>query len=146
VSSSETGDDRGGGVLSGLLAPLRLPERVVGAADAVTRALEHLGPIREEIVRVRRQTQPLSELLPALEDLKSELVVRLDGLHEVISRLEGSDSNLNQSVRELGKQVTAMHETLSGLQDDLQRITDRMPDGEAAGPLAKARDFITGSE
>jgi len=202
VSSNETPDDQGGGVLSGLLSPLRVPERLVGAAEAVAEAVQHLGPMRAELVRLRRQTTPLGDLLPALEGLKGELVTRLDALRkqtkpladvppalealrgelvtgldvlrkqtkplgdvppaledlksaiiqrldavqESIVALEGNESHLNQSVRDLGTQLAAMHTTLQGLQSDVQRVTERLPDPDAPGPLDKARDFITGGD
>ena len=38
-----------------------------------------------------------------------------------------------------------MHKTVSGLQDDIPRITDRLPDS-TRGPLEKARDALTGSD
>lgn len=125
---------------------MRLPERVTRAAEAVAGALEHLAPIREEVTRMRSQTEPLRDLLPALDDLQRELVTRLDGLQVVIATLEAKESHLNRSVRELGKQLGAMQETLTGLQNDVQRVTERLPDPEAPGPLGKARDFITGGD
>jgi len=39
-----------------------------------------------------------------------------------------------------------MQETLRALQEDVQRVTERLPDPNAPGPLGKARDLITGGD
>ena len=161
MSPKETPDDAGAGILAGLLAPLRLPERTLEALDALVEAVGNLGPMRSELTRVReqtkpldgllpamkrlhKQTEPLAELLPALERLEERLGTRLDSVHEVVVALEGKDSHLNATVGELHREVAAMHKTLTGLQDDVQSVTDRLPDA-SRGPLEKARDVLTGS-
>jgi len=58
--------------------------------------------------------------------------------------LEGDDSHLVAAVGGLDRKVSAMHKTLSGLQNDVQSVTDRLPDPNR-GPLEKARDALTGS-
>ncbi len=161
MSSKETPDDGSPGILSGLLAPLRLPERALAALEALAETAQNLGPMRSELTRVREQTkplnklmpameclveqtEPLSDLLPALQRLEERLGTRLDSLHGVVVALEGDDSHLNAAVGELHREVAAMHKTLYGLQDDVQRITDRLPDPNR-GPLEKARDVLGGS-
>jgi ABC-type transporter Mla subunit MlaD len=180
MALEEQTEDRAGGVLAGLLAPLRLPERVLETLDSLAEAARELGPMRSELVRVREQTEPLAdlmpaverlveqtepvpdlaravaqvqaqaeplgELLPALNSVKEELTKRLDNLQAVIVALEGDESHLNVTVRELVAEVGAMHKTVSGLQDDVERITDRLPaPGEQRGPLETARAVLTGS-
>jgi predicted nuclease with TOPRIM domain len=147
--------------LSGLLAPLRLPERTLEALDALVKAVGNLGPMRSELTRVRKQTEPLGELIPALERLHKQtkplgelipalerleesLGTRLDSLNEILVALEGDDSHLVASVGGLDRKVSAMHKTLSGLQNDVQSVTDRLPDPNR-GPMERARDALTGS-
>ncbi len=171
-------DRGGGGVLAGLLAPLRLPERVIEALESLAEAGRHLGPMRAELTRVREQTEPLPDLmpaldrvlehtapvpdllavteriseqaeplaglLPALERLEERIATRLDSLQQVVAALEGQDSYLNEALGELCGEVTAMHKTISGLQDDVQSITERLPD-PTRGPLEKARHVLTGT-
>jgi len=143
MSQEETPDDGGGGILAGLLAPLRLPERTLEALDTLVEAVENLGPMRSELTRVREQTAPLGELLPALEHLEERLGTRLDSIHEVVAALENEDSHLNATVADLAREIGAMHKTLSGLQDDVQSVTNRLPDA-SRGPLEKARDVLSG--
>ncbi len=142
AEENRTGGD--GGVLSALLAPLRLPERALEALDSLAAAARELG---SELTRVREQTEPLAELMPALNGLRHDLTERLDTLNGVIVALEGDESHLNVTSRRLVKEVHAMHESLGGLQDDVSRVTDRLPEpGEKRGPLRTARDVLTGTD
>ena len=143
--SSELPPDRGGGVLSGLLSPLRLPERVVEAIESIAEKLEDVRPMREDVATIREQSSDLDGLLPALEDMKEDIGGRLDALHDCMTNLEGVEGQLDARVADLCKEITAMHKTLEALQDDVQRVTDRLPD-PTRGPLEKARDVITGGD
>ncbi len=194
MSSKETPDDGGTGILSGLLAPLRLPERALEALEGLVDAAGNLAPMRSELTRVRKQTEPLggllpaleriieqteplakvlpalervrkqteplgellpalerlrkqteplAELLPALDRLEERLGTRLDSVHDVVVALESKDSYLNSTVADLNRELAAMHKTLHGLQDDVQSVTERMPDA-SRGPLEKARDVLSG--
>ncbi len=161
MSPEQTSDSGGAGVLATLLAPLRLPERALEALESLAEAVRHLGPMRSELTGVREQTQSLPDLMPAVEclleqteslpdvmpaveRLEKRITTRLDSLHEVVVGVEGSDSHLNKAVGELHREVASMHSTLTGLQDDVQSVTDRLPD-PTRGPLEKARDALTGS-
>jgi predicted nuclease with TOPRIM domain len=127
----------------------------------LTRVREGIGPLPDLIERVRAQTEPvpgmlptveriseqaepLAELLPALEHLEKSLGTGLENLHTTIVALEGDDSHLNRGVQRLGEDMQSMQSTISGLQDDVQRITDRLPD-PSRGPLDKAREVLTSS-
>ena len=151
-------------MLSGLLAPLRLPERVL-------EALDELRPMRLELVRVRDQTEPLGDLLPALQRLEDHLGTRLDAVHDVVVALESEESHLNATIKEMGAKVgdltealapvddrlvtvertvrglsdelKAIHETINSLKEDIQRITGLS--GER-GVMERARDAITGNK
>ncbi len=160
MAAGETPRDRDGGMLAGLLAPLRLPERVIGALDSLVEATRELSPMRSELERVReqtepladllpaierliKQTEPLSELLPALESVKTELADQLDRLQKLIVALEGDESHLNINAGKLVDELVAMHKTVDRLQDDVQGVTERLPD-PSRGPLQKAHDVLSG--
>ncbi|HEV2820487.1 MAG TPA: hypothetical protein VGW11_08275 [Solirubrobacteraceae bacterium] len=49
MSSRETADGRGGGVLEVLLAPMRLPGRVVEGLASLGAAARDVGTIRSEL-------------------------------------------------------------------------------------------------
>ncbi len=162
MATDETSGGRSGSVLTGLLAPLRLPERVL-------EALDELRPMRLELTRVREQTEPMTELLPALKRLEEGLGARLDAVHGVVAALESEESHLNSTTKELGAKVGALsdvlapvddrldtiertvqelagevrtlRETLVGVKDDLQRTTGLRGD---RGVVERARDALTG--
>lgn len=160
MSAGETARDGGGGMLAGLLAPLRLPERLIDALGSLVEAGRELSLVRVELTRVReqtaplaelmpalerliKQTEPLSELLPALDSMKKELREELQELRELIVALEGDESHLNVTARKLVDELVAMHKTVDGLQDDVQSVTERLPDA-SKGPFQKAHDVLTG--
>ncbi|MEJ7790080.1 MAG: hypothetical protein WKF29_09385, partial [Thermoleophilaceae bacterium] len=125
---------------------LKQTEPLVELIPTLERLLKQTEPLVELIPTLERlleQTEPLGELLPALERLEERLGTRLDSVHEVVVALEAEDSHLNTTVADLARKVGAMHETLSGLQDDVQSVTERLPDA-SRGPLEKARDVLSG--
>jgi predicted nuclease with TOPRIM domain len=133
-----------GKLLDGLLAPLRLPERVIEALDSLVETVQELGPMRAELTRVGEHVEPLGELLPALESLELSLGARVDSLGDVVGGLRTEQSRLNESTEELGRELAAIHKTISALRDDVEQISDRVPD-TSAGPLEKARAVLTGN-
>ena len=177
MALDDTAREGGGGVLAGLLAPLRLPERAIEALDSLVEAAREVSPMRAELTRVRKQTEPLadlmpaverlikqtepvpevlrtveqirllaeplSELLPALDGVKKELGHQLERLQELIVALEGDESHLNVTAGKLVDELVAMHKTVDELQEDVQSVTERLPDPNK-GPLEKARDVLTG--
>ena len=134
----------GEGVLDGLLSALRLPERVVVAIETVAERLEDVRPMREEVEAIRAQSSDLTELLPSLTSMREDLGGQLGRLHECIVELEAVEEGLDGRVGALCEEITAMHGTVAGLKDDVERLTERLPDPNAPGPLERARDVLTG--
>jgi len=117
--------------------------KLIPTLQRLLKQTEPLGELIPTLERLLKQTEPLGELLPALERLEERLGTRLDHVHEVAVALESADSHLNSTVADLAREVAAMHKTLNGLQDDVQSVTDRLPDA-SRGPLEKARDVLSG--
>lgn len=142
MSSDDARAGGGPSLISGLLAPLRLPDRAVGA---VVDLASDVAAISSELTRIREQTAPLTEMLSTLERVEEGLRVQLETVAETIGRLESDESHLNRSVVQLGSELAEMHETLSRLRDSVERITERLPNAdEKRGPLKAARDVLTG--
>jgi len=104
-------------VLSGLLAPLRLPERVL-------EALDELRPMRLELVRVRKQTEPLGDLLPALQHLEDDLGARIAAVNDELSPVRAELTR----VREQTEPVLDLLPALQRLQDVLGTRLDAVHD------------------
>ncbi len=122
-----------------LLAPLRMPERVLEALDE----LAELRAIRLELTRVREQTEPLAELLPALERLNEDLGSRLDALHEALAPVDERLATIERTTGGLATEFGALHETLRGVQEDIKRMSGLR--GER-GVAERARDRIVGGK
>ena len=108
----------------------------------LTRVREQTEPLAELIPALERlikQTEPLAELRPALDSLKRELGEQLERLQEMIVALEGDESHINVTAGSSSRCTR----TVAGLQDDVQSVTDRLPDA-SKGPLQKAHDVLTG--
>lgn len=122
-----------------LLAPLRLPERVLEALDE----LAELRAIRLELTRVREQTEPLDELLPALERLNEDLATRLGALHETLAPVDERLVTIERTTGELVTEVKAIHESLRGVDENIQRMSGLR--GER-GLAERARDRVVGGK
>jgi len=118
-----------------LLAPLRLPERVL-------EALDELRAIRSELTRVREQTEPLDELRPALERLNDDLATRLGALHETLAPVDERLVTIERTTGELVTEIKAIHETVRGVDENIQRMSGLR--GER-GLAERARDRLVGS-
>jgi uncharacterized coiled-coil protein SlyX len=124
MSSKETPDDGGAGILSGLLAPLRLPERALEALEGLVEAAGNLGPMRSELTRVRKQTEPLGELMPALERIRKQT----DPLAKLLPALE----RIRKQTDPLGELLPALErlrkqtEPLAELLPALDRLEERL--------------------
>ena len=127
------------------LAAVREQTKPLGELVPLTKGIKRqVDSLPAKVDRISGQAEPLEALLPTLERIEQGLEQRLDSLHELIGELEGEESHLNKAVEALGSEVAAMHKTVAGLQDDVQSVTERLPDA-SKGPLEKARDVLSGS-
>ncbi len=165
----------GRGLLSGLLAPLRLPERAV---DALVELSESARTMRSELIRVREQTEPLRGLMPAVERIIRQTAMVPD-VNRTVERIREQAEPLAQllpaldSLEErLSTEIHSLHDTIVGLEgeeshlnksvgrliDELQSMHEtvaglqddvqRITDrlpDPDRGPLEKAKDVFTGS-
>ncbi len=147
MTEDEPQEPRAGGVLSGLLAPLRLPERVIEALESIAEAAKELPTMRAELVRVRELAEPLEQILPALDGVERSLGQRVDKMLDLVARMEGEESHMNKRIDAVLEAIREMQSIIEGLQDDIERITDRLPEpGEKRGPFEAAKDVLTGEK
>jgi chromosome segregation ATPase len=138
-----------GGIVTTLLAPLRLPERVFDALGEVFDALgelvesvRDLPAIRAELTRIRESTEPLSELVTTLDRINEGLATRLDAVLDVIKALEGERSHLNLTVVGLYGKVDALHEVLAPVDDRLATLKHTTTG--LAGDVSAIREDVLG--
>ena len=116
VAADEIRRDSGGGVLAGLLAPLRLPERVMDALDSLAEAAREVSPMRSELTRVREQTEPLAELMPALE----RLIKQTEPVPEVLRAVK----QIRQQAEPLSELLPALESVKKELGEQLERLQE----------------------
>jgi chromosome segregation ATPase len=118
MAANETAREDGGGVLAGLLAPLRLPERVIDALESLTEAARELSPMRSELTRMREQTEPLAGLMPAVE----RLIEQTEPVPEVLRVVE----QIRQQAEPLSELLPALESVKQDLAEQLERLRELM--------------------
>jgi methyl-accepting chemotaxis protein len=142
--TDEPAQNQGGGMLTSLLAPLRLPERVLEALEALVESTRKLGPINSELTSVRKQTEPLNDLLPALDRLDDDLAGRLDAVLGVVTALESEDSHLARAVGgldgSLGRRLDAVQDVVKALESEDSHLARAV--GGLDGSLGRRLDAV----
>lgn len=109
----------------GLLMPLRLPERAMAA-------LEELGPMHRELVRMREQTATMPDILPELERIGAAL-----------APLEGRLADLERSMTTIVGRIDDIQDTLKVLRDDVEHVPGVPSGDDTRGLLDRARDALS---
>ena len=145
MTSSETSDGRGPSVLNGLLAPLRLPERVIDVLESLAEAAREVRPMRAELTRVREQTEPLAGLMPAAEQILGH-TERVLAVAERISRQAEPLAQLLPSLERLeeglGGRIDGLSEVVGSLESEESHLNQRVV--ELVGELRVMHETVTG--
>ena len=127
-------------MLDSLLAPLGLPRRVVRDLDAVGEAARGMPDFERALL------ERLDDIGAGLIDLEAELRVSIARVSEEIARLDEKVAALNLDVPALRRELAATEEHVAELKEQVGFAVEQLPDPNSRGPLARARDAITGSE
>ncbi len=161
--SSEESEQRNTGILGGLLAPLRLPERVIQALESLAHAAQEVAPMRAELTRVREQTEPLANLIPALERLISNtkpvpelgsvveqirkqtepLTVLIPELERIVGGLGTRIDSLRDVVLELQSEEANLNKTVCNLVDELGEMHESIK--ELRGDVKSVTEHLPNS-
>ena len=71
----------------------------------------------------------MTELLPALQDIRAVLGTRLDAVREVVQALESDEFHLNRAVSDLSIRVGVLNDTLAPVDrrlEAIERVTERL--------------------
>ena len=135
-------------MLNGLLAPLRIPERVIEVLESLAEAAREVGPMRAELTRVREQTDPLAGLLPVLERIleHTERVPEVLSVVERISRQTKPLAKLPPAVEHveasLGERLDSLRAVVESLESEDSYLNKTV--GELAGELRAMHETIDG--
>jgi len=148
VPPGDTSGSNGASVLNTLLAPLRIPDRVVVALGSMAEAARELGPMRAELTRVRKQTEPLPDLMPALERIL-EHIERVPEMLSVVERISRQTESLAQllsaveHVEEgLGERIDSLRTVVGSLESEESYLNKTV--GELVGDLRAMHETLTG--
>jgi chromosome segregation ATPase len=121
-----------GKLLDGLLAPLRLPERVIEALDSLVETVQELGPMRAELTQLREHVEPLADLPPVAERIGSQAAL-LSEVLSVTQRIEERAEPLGELLPaleslelSLGARVDSLRDVVGGLQTEQSRLNERV--------------------
>jgi hypothetical protein len=117
-------DSRATSVLGAIFAPLTLTARAARDLDAVGSAARGLAAFEDVVV---------AQLGGVRTDL-SELKLAIRRLEDRLDRLDGQLGAVHVDVAELHRSVERVRE----------QAEEALPDPESRGPLARARDAISG--
>jgi chromosome segregation ATPase len=141
--------DEQSGLFDTLLLPLRLPGRVVGEIESVTRALLSLQ--RSAEVHLASVDKNSGDLVAGLTGLRAS-VARLEGKVDALTgleatieeRMDGLRKDLNTRLLAVEAEVREMRPALEQMSRDVQTIERLLPN-PADGPIARLRDTLTSS-
>lgn len=145
MAQRETSNRGAGSLLSGLTAPLRVPERALEALEAVSGAADALAEIRSEIISMREQNEPLAELVPLTEEIKAQIepmppgVERISRQAEPLEELLPALERLEQAV--VGRLET-VHDTMRAIERDEARLNDQVE--TLCGEIGTLQENVSG--
>ena len=115
-----------------VLAPLRLPDRVIEALDSLVETAEEVGQMHAELTRVREHVEPLAALPPVAErigsqaGLLSEVLSLMQGIQERAEPLGGLLPALEGLEQSLGARVDSLRDVVGGLRTEESRLNERV--------------------
>jgi hypothetical protein len=141
--------DRRSGILATLRSAVRLPGRVVGDIENVSRALLSLQRSAEDhLALVDRRAGQLIEGLGGLHASVRRLEGKVDGLvgleATIDKQMDGMRADLNTRMLALEAEVREVRPGVERIARDVQSIGRLLPD-PGDGPLARLKDTLTSS-
>lgn len=143
-----------------MVSPLDLPRRLAASVgnsiDAAAelpvfqqKVLEHLTSLDEAMSRhlssMDDGIQGLRELIVPMREDIADVASRAVELERVTGELERRVGRLEGSAGEdLSGQLTETNDAMRRVEALVARISERIPDPDAPGPIAKAKEAITG--
>lgn len=116
--------------LDTLLAPLRMPGRVVSNIETLAGAVVALQSDANK--QLSSVDAGMKELIKALQGLQETINARLDGLRE----------DVNERMAAVESEVSAMRPSLDQMANDVQKIDGLLPNA-SDGPLKQLKDTLS---
>jgi archaellum component FlaC len=137
------------GVLDALMAPLRLPQRVVAEIETIATSVKRLSESAER--RLGSVDDRAGQLVKGLGAMRASVtriegkVDQLMGLEETIEkRMEELRADLNERMLAVEQQVRLIQPPIEKMARDVAKIDQLLPD-PSDGPLTRLKDTLTSS-
>jgi len=128
-----------------------LPRRLVASLNGSIDATGDLPAFQRELLeRMRSMDEGIGALRQTMEAVQGDVALvagRCGELERTTRSLEQKTGSLVQSVDAgLSSQLKSVQSVMLRVETLIGQLTERLPDPNARGPLAKARQAITGAE
>jgi hypothetical protein len=133
-------DDDHRRMLDAVLSPLLLPRRLVQDLEAIGEAARSL-PDFERTVIAR-----MDDLGVDVRSMGAELNASVERLLAELARLDHRVSTVQDQVPDLARDLAATKALAGELRDQVGDAVEHLPDPNSRGPIARARDVITGAD
>jgi hypothetical protein len=144
-------------VIDSLLAPVRLPQRALESLDALGEAARRLVHLEDAVLGHLESLDQAgrdiaADLAATVADVRSlhSHVTLLEGgvtrIADVVADLDARVASVDSAIPRLEREVTATRQTLASLKTDVEDVSEHLPDPDSPGPIARAREAITGKQ
>jgi hypothetical protein len=119
-------------------SPLGLSRRLAASIGNSIDAAGELPVFQQEVLEhLASMDEVMSEHMSSMDDNTAALIEILGPMRDHIAELNTRSVEIERATGELQRRLITVERSV-------QTISDRVPDPHAPGPLAKARDAITG--
>ena len=128
------------GLLDALRDPLGLPRRTLEDLEAIGEAARGLADFQRAVLA---RMDGLSEQIREMGDDLNESV---DGLKEKFDRIDSRVADLQAGLPEVSRDLGETSRNAAQIRRDVGDAVEHLPDPDSRGPIAKARDVLTGGD
>jgi hypothetical protein len=132
------GNDERSGLVDTLFAPLTVPQRAVKDLEALGAAARSIPSFERELLA------ELGQLGADVQEIEDGLAV-LRELARDVQEMKAQVTAIEAGGHVLLREVTAMRDLVSELRAEVGDAVEHLPDPDAPGPIARARDALTGN-
>jgi len=111
---------------------------------AIEGGLEVLPALAADVERMRATVEPQHERVAAIESGLPVLAAEVERIRETVEPQHLRVEAIQHAVGRLEERLAELQQALQAVEGTVEDATDRLPDPDAPGPLARARDTITG--
>ncbi len=131
-------DPKRPGIIDALLDPLAIPRRTLQDLESIGDAARGLGDFERAVLT---RLDGLSEDVRKMGD---ELNESVEGLKERFDRIDRRVADLQAGLPEVSRDLGETSKNAAQIRHDVDDVVEHLPDPDSRGPIAKARDAITG--